>query len=480
VGQEAFNELIHIPTLVVLARLLSPYEFGITAAAGFFVSFANRFTKFGFNVALVRMKHVEPEHSSSVFVVSLAMGLVSWAALTFGSPWLGRFFDSPEAGQVLPIAAFTFVIAAVGTVPSAMMTRDMRYKAKTVVDWSGTVTHSIVAVALAWNGWSYWSLVYAELARATVLTTAYLGLGHWRPSLRFSSTAMREMLSFGIGIYAKRLLDYGTQNLDNLVVGRVLGLTALGLYDKAFNTVNKIASRLTLNGPNVTFRIFALIHEDRERFRRAYRKVILTSTLLSYPALATLIVVAPPLFLILFGDKWLSAVAPFQILCVAAMPKMLNAFASTAVQAIGQVWSEVWRQLVSILLLVVAVAAFSRWGIEGAAAGVLVATLAQSVLMYGLLGTTSGLTPRDVWAPQVPSLLCAAGAATLAVLAGQALRLIEPAPRPWVLLLAQTSVAIAFFVGFVFRCGFTDVRALVREVMSDVAPRLARTVKLPA
>ena len=479
-GQEVFNELIHIPTLVVLARLLSPYEFGVTAAAGFFISFANRFTKFGFNVALVRMKHVEPAHSSSVFVVSLGMGLVSWAALTFGSPWLGRFFDSPEAGQVLPVAAFTFIIAAIGTVPSAMMTRDLRYKAKTVADWSGTLTHSIVAVTLAWNGWSYWSLVYAELARTTVLTTAYLCLGHWRPSVRFSRTAMREMMSFGVGIYAKRLLDYGTQNLDNLVVGRVLGLTALGLYDKAFNTVNKIASRLTLNGPNITFRIFALIHEDRERFRRAYRKVVLTSTLLSYPALSTLIVVAPQLFLILFGEQWRSAVAPFQILCIAAMPKMLNAFASTAVQAIGQVWSEVWRQLVSILLLIVAVAGFSRWGIEGAAAGVLVATLAQSVLMYGLLGTTSGLTPRDVWAPQVPSLLCAAGAATLAVLTGQALRLIEPAPRPWVLLLAQTSVAIAFFVGFVFRCGFTDVRALVREVMSDVAPRLARTVKLPA
>ena len=282
---------------------------------------------------------------------------------------------------------------------------------------------------------------------------------------------MREMLSFGIGIYAKRLLDYGTQNLDNLVVGRVLGLTALGLYDKAFNTVNKIASRLTLNGPNVTFRIFALIHEDRERFRRAYRKVMLTSTLVSYPALATLIVVAPQLFLILFGEKWLSAVAPFQILCVAAMPKMLNAFASTAVQAIGQVWSEVWRQLVSILLLVVAVAAFSRWGIEGAAFGVLVTTLTQSVLMYGLLGTTSGLTPRDVLAPQVPSLLCAAGAATIAVLTGQALRADRAGPSA-VGTASGADVSPRSHFSWVSSCccGFTDVRALVREMVIDVAP----------
>ena len=189
--------------------------------------------------ALVRMKHVEPEHISSVFLISVGMGVASWAALALSSPWIGRFFNSPEAGQVVPIAALTFIIASIGTVPSALMTREMRYKAKTVVDWSGTLTYSVVAVALAWSGWSFWSLVYADLVKTAVLTTAYLCLGRWRPTLRFSSAALREMLSFGIGIYAKRVLDYATQNLDNLVVGRVLGITALGLYDKAFNVVNQ-------------------------------------------------------------------------------------------------------------------------------------------------------------------------------------------------------------------------------------------------
>ena len=183
--QEAFNELIHIPTLVILARLLSPHEFGITAAALFFVNFANRFTRFGFNAALVRMKRLEPQHGSSVFLVSVGLGVASWAALALGSPWIGRFFNSPEAEQVVPIAALTFIIVPFGAVPSALMTRDMRYKAKTLVDWSGSLTFSIVAVSLAWNGWSFWSLIYGELTRATVLTTAYLCLGRWRPSVRF-------------------------------------------------------------------------------------------------------------------------------------------------------------------------------------------------------------------------------------------------------------------------------------------------------
>jgi O-antigen/teichoic acid export membrane protein len=173
-------------------------------------------------------------------------------------------------------------------------------------------------------------------------------------------------------------------------------------------------------------------------------------------------------------------VAPFQILCVAAMPKLLNAFASTAAQAIGRVWSEVWRQLVSVILLVLAVATFSRWGIEGAAFGVLVASLTQSVLLYGLLRAATGLTSRDVWAPQLPSLVCAAGTASFVVLVTHALRAIEATPRPWVLLIAQTASAIVFFMGFVFFCRFTEVRALVREVVLDFAPGWARTVKLPA
>jgi teichuronic acid exporter len=479
-GQEAFNELIHIPTIVVLARLLSPHEFGITAAAIFFVNFANRFTKLGFNTTLVRMKTLQPEHMSSVFIVSVATGLVSWGTLTLASPWISKFFNSPEAGQVIPVAALTFVVAPFGSVSAALMTRDLRYKVKTFVDWTGTVTFSATAVALAWSGWSFWSLVYAELARTTVQTAAYLCLGRWVPRLRFSKAAMGEMLSFGVGIYVKRLLDYATQNLDNLVVGKVLGLTALGLYDKAFTTVNRMVARITLNGPGVTFRIFALIHEDQERFRRAYRKVLLTATLMSYPTLATLVVVAPSLFRLLLGERWLPAVPAFQILCVAAMPKIQNAFASTAVQAIGLIWSEIWRQIVSVLLLVLAVVFFSRWGIEGAAFGVLTAQLTMNVLMHTMLRTAVGLTLGDIVAPQVPSLICAAGAATVAVWAGRALYAFERSPETWAVLAVQVSCAAVFSLSFILLCRFTEVRSLVREVVVDLAPGLARTIKLPA
>ncbi len=164
----------------------------------------------------------------------------------------------------------------------------------------------------------------------------------------FTRQAAREVLSFGAGIYVKTLLEYGSQNLDNLIVGRVLGVTALGYYDKAFATMMRLSTRLNLNGPAISFRLFALMQEDRERFRRGYRKIILSATLLGYPVMTGLIVAAPELIRVLFGERWSPATVPFQVLCAVAMLRILNAYASTATQAMGRIWSEVGRQFLFV------------------------------------------------------------------------------------------------------------------------------------
>ena len=209
-------------------------------------------------------------------------------------------------------------------------------------------------------------------------------------------------------------------------------------------------SRITLNGPQVTFRIFSLIHEDRERFRRAYRKVLLTATLISYPAFATLVVVAPPILsrsvwrTVAVGGGPVSNPLPRgnaqDTECV-CQHRRTGHGTESGPRSGG-------RSCPSCSSLL-AVAAFSRWGIEGAAFGVLAASLTMSVLMHSMLRGATGLTVQDVLAPQVPAITCAAGAATIAVLVGYALHAMEPTPRPWVVLIAQISSAMAFFLGFI-------------------------------
>lgn len=463
-----------IPSTVVLARLLSPQEFGVAAAAYFFQQLASRLTQFGFGMALMRVKTMTDEHVSSVFVTNLLLASLAWATLFLGAGAIGTFFASPESARVLRVASFGFFIMALGSVPTALLSREMRYRETAASEWMATLTNTVAAVVLAWIGFSYWSLVYAHLAADAVRTLTRMWMVRWRPSFRFSRAAMHELFSFGAGLYVKNLLEYAGNNVDNLIVGRMLGISALGLYDKAFSTVGKIAGRFNLAGPTL-FRVFALIHEEPERFRRAYRKVVLTVTVLGYPVLTGMAIVAPELVEVMFGMQWMGAVVPLQILCVSAMLRLLNTYASTAMQATGLIWPEVKRLTFFAASVAVAVTVMShRWGIEGAAGGVLLATAGMTILLQALLHRTTAMTWREMLSPQVPAIVCALGLAAVVLSLRHGMRLLVPGIDAWLLLSLATVIGGAYYLAFFLLSGFQEVREVALDSMKDLAPALAK------
>lgn len=474
--REATNSLIALPTSIILARLLSPGEFGIAAVAYVFLAFGARLTQFGLNASLIRIREVRPEHASTVFVVSLALGGTAWGLLTALAPALAAFVRSEEAGHVIPIAGLSLLISAFGIVPNTLLARDLRYRELAVCEWVGTVTNSVVAVGLAWSGFSFWSVVYGLLAANVAQALAKLYFARWRPSFRFSPVAWRELFSFGAGVYAKNLLEYATHNIDSLIVGRLLGMSALGVYDKAYSLVSRLIARINLSGPSTSFRIFALIHEDHERFRRAYRKVVLAVTVLGYPILTVLILIAPDLIHVLFGPRWMPTVLPFRILCVAGMLRLLNTYASTASQAKGMIWSEVGRQTFSTAFLAVCVAVLSRWGVGGAAAGVLIATVVTTILIQRLTRRLTNLRWGDLIGPQVPAVVCSFGLVVALGLTKLLLQTWGP-PLPVISLIVLASVAAVCYLAFILFSGFDEVREIVVETLGDLSPVLTRRTR---
>lgn len=475
-GTRAAGEFLAIPTAMITARLLSPTEFGIAAAAGFCIQLAARLTNVGFNIALVQIKELRPEHSSSVFVAHLVLGLAAWTGLWAGAPYVAQLFGSPDVAAVLPIAASTFFIGAFGSVPAALLMRELRFREASTADFSYTACVAVLSIAMAWAGYGYWSLVYGQVIGTIVQTGLRLWYAKWRPTMRFSRAAIDDLLVFGFGLYFKRLLESGAQNLDNLVVGSTLGITGLGLYDKAFSTMNRAVVALSTTGPTVSFRILSIIHEDHNRFRLAYRKLLLTATLIGYPALTLAISVAPELFYLMFGPQWSAAVVPFQLLCVAGMAKLAIAYASTAIQSKGRVWSEVGLQIGHVALIVGGVAAGSRFGVAGAAGGALAATALMGIFMHGLLLRVAGLGWRDVVGPQVPAITCSAGLALilmgLPILCRQQLSIHLDAA--WQLFAVKAIAGAVFYLLFIAFSGFAGVRALVREAVADLPPWAAR------
>lgn len=471
------SSLVLLPTAMILARLLSPEEAGIAAAATFFTQLCARLTQFGLGVALGRVSDLRPAHVSATFVGSLALGATGWALLTVLAPACGAYLRSPDAGAAIPMAALTFLIMPFTTVPTALLSRDLRFKASSLLEFSVQLVECSTSIGLAVSGFSFWSIIYGRLTADVTRAALGIWMTGWYPSLRFTSSAMREIFSFGSGIYTKNLLDFGAQNLDNLIVGRVLGVAALGFYDKAFNLVHRFTARILFSGPGVSFRIFALIHEDPERFKRAYRKVVLSVTLVGYPLFTGMAITAHDLVEVLFGSRWLPAADPLRVLCLAGALNLLTTYASTATQAKGYIWSEVKRQALFVAVLVCSVWMFSSWGLTGAAVGVLFGTSLKTVLMQELVRRLVGWRWREMIAPQIPAVTCSGGLALALLITTASLDAFQPGIAALWRLTAAGVVGAVYYLSFLLFCGFGDVRSLVRETTEDLAPALAQRVR---
>jgi len=460
---------------------LTPYDFGVAAAAGFFIQIAQRLTNLGFNTALVRLPDVTEDHSRTVFAINVGVGVVIGLTLALTAPWLAGFFRSPDAGYVIPVGGLTFAIGALGVVPSALMARQLKFRQLVIIESLYGWTVSLSSLCFAWWGFGYWSLVYSLLLGATVDGALKLLSARWWPSLRFSKRAFLELWSFGAGLHVKRLLEALAANIDNMVVGRALGVTMLGFYDKSFTTMNRATTLVSSAGQIVSLSVLGHLQGDSHRFRMAFRKMTLGVAVVGYPIMAMLAVLGTPLILVMFGPQWTAAVAPFQVLCTAGTLKIYLTYVSSAVQAKGRVWGEVWRQGVYVASIVIGVAVGSRWGLTGASFGVLLATMLMTGLMFDLLRRVSGCTWQDLIAPQMAGIACSIGL-VVAVLATRAVlaAVVGSDIRIWVELLIEAGVGGLFCAVFLLFGPFRDAKELVRETVLEFAPAVGRTLRLGA
>jgi O-antigen/teichoic acid export membrane protein len=461
---------------IALARLLTPADFGITAAARFFVTLATRVTQLGLNVSLVRMKEIRPEHASSVFVANLVMGATAFIALYFTSPFIGRVFSSDDVAAVLPLSATVFLIAPFGAVPAAMLTRHLEYRMSTAIGLLDLIAGSLITLLLAYLDFGYWSLVWGALSGTVLSTAARLYASPWKISLRFSKSALRDTLGFGSGFQVKQLLTFGATNLDNVVVGRLLGVTSLGFYDKAYGLMKQLTDRLSFDG--ALMRIFAAISDEPERFRKALLKGTQATTILTFPLLWFCGVASDELVLVLFGAQWIAASGPFSALSAAGALRSAMRATHAANESLGLVWLQTLQQLAYAAMVVVGVAVGSRWGVTGAAVGVLPGVLVQLVFAVRLLTKHSQVTTRDLWLAIWPAVFKSAvmSAAVLGVRAG----LHAAGLAPWLVLLMMVIVAGATYGALLLWTPFSSVAAVVGESVDDLVPWLRRWIVVGA
>lgn len=321
---------------LILARLLTPEEYGVMAMIAVFIAVSNSIIDSGFSNALIRKVHIKRTDYNTVFYFNIVVSVFLYISLFVASPAISIFLKEPILINIMRIIGLILIINALSIIPRTVFVRNINFKTQTKVSLISSIGSGFVGISMALAGMGVWSLVGQQLSRQLLNTSFLWMFCKWHPNLEFSLKSFNELFGFGSKLLLSGLINTIYQNIYYIIIGRFYASSLLGQYTRAeqFNTI--FSTNLTTVVQRVSYPVLSSIQEEPERLREAYRKVIRTTMLISFACMLGLAAVAKPLILILIGVKWLPAVYFLQIICFAGMLYPLHAINLNILQVKGR------------------------------------------------------------------------------------------------------------------------------------------------
>lgn len=371
---------IQFVTSIVLARLLTPKEFGLVGMIVVFMAIASSFVDSGFSSALIQRKELTEEDKTLVFFFNISVGLAMAAVMFWAAPAIARFYKQPILTGLTRLLALNLFISACGSVQFALLSRRLDFKTQWKVGMVASGISGAVAVMLAWRGWGVWSLAIQANISALITTLLVWSLVSWRPSAKASIKSLRSMFGFGSRVLASGLLNTVFERVQLLLIGKVFGPADLGYYTRAYGTQQMPASLFQTIVSKVTFPMFSTISGDRLRLKAAMRKCMTTIGAVVMPMMAGLALMAKPVVLVLFGAKWLPCVPYLRILALAGALFPLHVANLDVLMATGRSDLFFRAEVVKKVLIAAALAVTVPISVMAMVWGILVV----SILCYGV------------------------------------------------------------------------------------------------
>lgn len=389
-GLQAILQLL---VLAVLARLLTPTDFGLVSAANVVTGFMMLFSQLGIGPAIVQRPQIEPRHLRTGFTVSVVFGVFLAGLIWLAAPLIAGFFQTEGLVPVLEVMSTLFLLQSVAVVAESLLQRELRFRwlaALRVLSY--VLGYGVVGIGLALAGWGVWALVAASLAQALVYTATLLLVRPYPKRPQFERRAFQELIYFGGGFTAARVSNYLANQGDNLVVGRTLGPTDLGFYSRAYQMIAMPAVLFGQVLDQVLFPAMAGVQDRPEQLVTAYRRGVALIGLLALPASAAMLVLAPEIVQVLLGPGWTEVIVPFQILVAGLLFRTSYKMSDSLTRATGAVYHRAWRQAIYAALVIGGAWVGQYWGITGVAVGVLGAITVNFILMAQLSLRLLGMT----------------------------------------------------------------------------------------
>lgn len=374
-----------VVVVAVLARLLTPADFGLVSLTVALVGFGRMLTQSVIGATIVQRRSLDPDHVRASFWLSLLSGVTLAGALSLLAPVLGGAFDMPRLTSLVRVLAVVFLLQSTTVVAVALLERALAFRRIALVETASfLVGYVLVGVALGFAGAGIWALVGAHTAQAIIFSAAMLRMSRHPTGLSFSRRSLGEVAHLSGGYAAGRVFSYGALQGDNLVVGGLLDAAALGIYGRAYQLVSMPAMAFGQVLHRVLFPTMAAVQEDQERLRRAYRRSVALIVFLMAPVSVFLCIGAPEIVEVLLGDQWSATVAPLRILSVGLIARGAYKVSDTMSVSLGLAYARAARQGVYAALVLGGAALGTRWGVEGVAVAVTTAIVLNHLLMANL------------------------------------------------------------------------------------------------
>ena len=352
---------------IILARLLTPEDYGAIGMLAIFMSLAEVFIDAGFGSALIQKKNPTSADYSTVFYFNLLMSGVLYVVLFFSAPAISRFYRMPILCNVLRVQGLILFIYAFNVVQQNIIRKNLRFKKLSWITIVSSIISLIITVLMAYKGCGVWSLVAQNIVAALVPCILFWVTVNWKPTWCFSWSSLKELFGFGSYMFFTHLLTTFSQRITGLLVGRWYDPTTMGYYSKA-STTAKYAT-LSISGVMIqtTYPLYASVQDDKPRLINMVKRITSTLAYISVPLLCLLILIAKPLFIFLYTDRWVACVPYFQILCLGGIAGCLQSVNQQTIAAIGKsrvffVWTVI-KQSIGIGLQVVGMVVWGIWGL---------------------------------------------------------------------------------------------------------------------
>jgi O-antigen/teichoic acid export membrane protein len=390
---QACKIILGIAGTIVLARLLTPKDFGLIAMVAVVIAFAEMFKDAGLSMATVQKEEITHEQISTLFWINILISAALGLCVLAGSPLVAWFYGKPELTAVTAALSLSFIISGLTIQHQALQRRHMRFGTLAAIQIVSQVITLIMTISLALFGWRYWALVGGTLTNAIAGSLFTFIFCPWIPGRMRRGTGVRGMLKFGVHLTGFNFVNYFSRNTDNILIGRFIGADALGLYAKAYQLFLMPISQI--RGPinNVAIPVLSSLRKEPERYKRYYQRILDIMATLTIPLAMYCLIEAKFLIHLLLGHQWIGAVPVFRILAIAGLIQAVASTRGLVLVSCGFSKRYFYYGLYTAIVNIVSFIVGLPFGIEGVAMSY---TIANYVILVPLLYYSFAKTPVSV------------------------------------------------------------------------------------